>query len=260
MDYFFFMILFYDSINNGFNLGFIDIFYLTAILSGVCTIVYKNPVVSVLFLIGLFTSVASILILVGLNFIGLAYILVYIGAVSILFLFILMLINIRISELLNETNNDIPLAVLTVLLFYYIIVQVLPSNLIDNTIISKVSYWLSNSQYSELDKVSNVLPKDYILNKLSISNELISDKSEDIIIYRSDVFPFDSELVSIADLKEEIAYASSKNWDNSLLDFTNISSIGNIMYTNYSIWLIIVSIVLLLAMIGAIVITVSQKK
>jgi hypothetical protein len=49
------------------------------------------------------------------------------------------------------------------------------------------------------------------LNKLSISNELISDKSEDIIIYRSDVFPFDSELVSIADLKEEIAYASSKN-------------------------------------------------
>ena len=60
----------------------------------------------------------------------------YVGAVSILFLFILMLINIRISELLNETNNDIPLAVLTVLLFYYIIGQVLPSNLTDNTIVS----------------------------------------------------------------------------------------------------------------------------
>ena len=46
-----------------------------------------------------------------------------------------MLINIRISELLSETNNDIPLAVLTVLLFYYIIGQVLPSNLTDNTIV-----------------------------------------------------------------------------------------------------------------------------
>ena len=49
---------------------------------------------------------------------GLSYILVYVGAVSILFLFILMLINIRISELLSETNNDIPLAFLIVLLFY----------------------------------------------------------------------------------------------------------------------------------------------
>ena len=234
-DFLYLMILFYDSVNNGFNLGFINIFYLSAILSGVCTIVYKNPVVSVLFLIGLFTSVASILILIGFNYIGLSYILVYIGAVSILFLFILMLINIRISELLNETNNDISLAVLTVLLFYYIIVQVIPSNLINNTIVSKVFYLLSNYKYNELDIIFNEIPKQY----------------------KSINFPVQGDIIN---LKEEIAYASSKNWDNTLLDYTNISSIGNIMYTNYSIWLIIVSIVLLLAMIGAIVITVSQKK
>ena len=234
-DFLYLMILFYDSVNNGFNLGFINIFYLSAILSGVCTIVYKNPVVSVLFLIGLFTSVASILILIGFNYIGLSYILVYIGAVSILFLFILMLINIRISELLNETNNDISLAVLTVLLFYYIIVQVIPSNLINNTIVYKVFYLLSNYKYNELDIIFNEIPKQY----------------------KSINFPVQGDIIN---LKEEIAYASSKNWDNTLLDYTNISSIGNIMYTNYSIWLIIVSIVLLLAMIGAIVITVSQKK
>ena len=83
------------------------------------TIVCRNPVVSVLFLIGLFVSIAGLLILIGYNFIGLSYILVYVGAVSILFLFILMLINIRISELLSETNNDIPLAILT---FYYSII------------------------------------------------------------------------------------------------------------------------------------------
>ena len=237
-DFLYLMILFYDSVNNGFNLGFINIFYLSAILSGVCTIVYKNPVVSVLFLIGLFTSVASILILIGFNYIGLSYILVYIGAVSILFLFILMLINIRISELLNETNNDISLAILTVLLFYYIIVQVIPSNLINNTIVSKVFYLLSNYKYNELDIVFNEIPKQY----------------------KSINFPVQGDIINIINLKEEIAYASSKNWDNTLLDYTNISSIGNIMYTNYSIWLIIVSIVLLLAMIGAIVITVSQKK
>jgi len=39
----------------------------------------------------------------------------------------------------------------------------------------------------------------------------------------------------------------------------HISSIGNIMYTSYSVWLILTSIILLLAMVGAIVITIKQK-
>jgi NADH-ubiquinone oxidoreductase chain 6 len=58
---------------------------------------------------------------------------------------------------------------------------------------------------------------------------------------------------------ENILYASSKSWDNSLVDISQISSIGNIMYTNYAIWLIISSIILLLAMVGSIVITIKQK-
>jgi NADH:ubiquinone oxidoreductase subunit 6 (subunit J) len=44
------------------------------------------------------------------------------------------------------------------------------------------------------------------------------------------------------------------------MDVTNITSIGNIMYSTYSIWLIIASIILLLAMVGAIAITISDKK
>ena len=208
-----------DYITNGFKIEVVDIIYLLSILFGVLTIVSRNPIVSVLFLIGLFVNVAGLLILVGINYIGISYILVYVGAVSILFLFILMLINIRISELLNETNNDIPLAVLTVLLFYYIVGQVLPSNLTDNTILS----YLSNS-YSEVYNVQ-----------------------------------LDNEFFNIVDLKQEIAYASGKAWDSSLIEFTQISGIGNIMYTNYAIWLIITSVILLLGMVGAIVITIKQK-
>nr|YP_010560322.1 NADH dehydrogenase subunit 6 [Aspergillus alliaceus]UYW35410.1 NADH dehydrogenase subunit 6 [Aspergillus alliaceus] len=208
-----------DSITNGFRIEFVDVIYLISILFGVLTIVSRNPIVSVLFLIGLFVNIAGLLILVGYNYIGLSYILVYVGAVSILFLFILMLINIRISELLSETNNDIPLAVLTVLLFYYIVGQVLPSNLTENTIVSS----LSNSQ----SEVYNV--------------------------------QLDNDLSNLVNLKQEIAYASSKSWDNSLVEFTHITGIGNIMYTSYSIWLIISSIILLLGMVGAIVITIKQK-
>ena len=200
------MFLLNDYINNGFFVEIVNILYNVAILLGVFTIIYKNPVVSVLFLILLFFDIAGLLIFVGYNYIGLSYILVYVGAVSILFLFILMLINIRISELSSETKNDMPLAILTILVFYFIVVQVLPySNFSDN---------------------------------------------------RSSSVQFENNILY---LYERISYASSNGWDNSLVDVTNITSIGNIMYTNYSMWLIITSNLLLLAMIGAIVITISQK-
>jgi NADH-ubiquinone oxidoreductase chain 6 len=64
---------------------------------------------------------------------------------------------------------------------------------------------------------------------------------------------------NIIDYKQEIIYASANNWDTVLMDVTNITSIGNIMYSTYSIWLIIASIILLLAMVGAIAITLSEK-
>ena len=44
-----------------------------------------------------------------------------------------------------------------------------------------------------------------------------------------------------------------------MIDVTDITSIGNVMYTSYFIWLIITSIILLLAMVGSIVITIKQK-
>jgi len=61
---------------------------------------------------------SSYLMLLGINFIGLSYILVYVGAVSILFLFILMLINIRISELTSNTSNSLILGVLVIYIFF----------------------------------------------------------------------------------------------------------------------------------------------
>jgi NADH-ubiquinone oxidoreductase chain 6 len=100
--------------------------YIIAILFGVLVIISKNPVISVLFLIGLFLDISCYLILIGLTFIGLAYLLVYIGAVSILFLFILMLINVRISELLTDSVNSIPLAILLGSFFDFCINSILP--------------------------------------------------------------------------------------------------------------------------------------
>jgi NADH-ubiquinone oxidoreductase chain 6 len=110
----------------GYNEISLDLIYLIAILLGTLVIITKNPIISVLFLIGLFLSISCYLIFAGLNFIGLAYLLVYIGAVSILFLFILMLINVRISELSIDSINSIPLAILLGTFFNYFVNYVLP--------------------------------------------------------------------------------------------------------------------------------------
>jgi NADH-ubiquinone oxidoreductase chain 6 len=119
-----------ETYTNGFKSELLDYISFVAILCGVFVIISKNPIVSVLFLIGLFLSISSYLIMLGINFIGLSYLLVYVGAVSILFLFILMLINVRISELLSDSSNSIPLAILVSFIFYSIIYEILPYNAI----------------------------------------------------------------------------------------------------------------------------------
>jgi NADH-ubiquinone oxidoreductase chain 6 len=122
----------YIYINNtSFSNTILIILQLIIILLAIFVIISKNPVVSVLFLIGLFLSIAIYLIIIGLNFVGLSYLLVYIGAVSILFLFILMLIDIRVSELQTETNNSIFLGILIGILYY----NTISINLYNNNIL-----------------------------------------------------------------------------------------------------------------------------
>jgi len=106
-----------EKVTNGSNPFFLNFISLAAILSGLLVIISKNPIVSVLFLIGLFLTISGYLMMLGLNFIGLSYLLVYVGAVSILFLFILMLINVRISELVTDSSNSLPLAVFIGIVF-----------------------------------------------------------------------------------------------------------------------------------------------
>ena len=57
---------------------------------------------------------------------------------------------------------------------------------------------------------------------------------------------------------EEILFVSSQMWEGNLAETSHITTIGNILYTSYPMWLIITSIILLLAMVGAIVITIKK--
>ncbi len=113
------IIILNETFTNGYRIEILNFISVASIICGIFVIISKNPIVSVLFLIGLFLSISSYLIILGINFIGLSYLLVYVGAVSILFLFILMLINVRISELLSNASNSIPLAIIITIAFTY---------------------------------------------------------------------------------------------------------------------------------------------
>ena len=197
----------FSDISNGFSTEFLDIIIIVALFSGIFIIISKNPIVSVLYLILLFASISCYLIFIGIKFIGISYLLVYVGAVSILFIFILMLINIRVSELIGDTNNNIPLAIIAIVAIF-------------------IPY-------------SNIIP--------DVKTSLNETR-----------FEFMNILKSITDT-DKVYYITSWSWDGNLVDITDIISIGNVMYTSYSIWLIITSIILLLAMVGSIVITIKQK-
>src|ERR1700730_3947297 len=152
----------------GYSTGFLDILAILSILLGIFIIVTKNPIISVLYLILLFSSISCYLIFIGIKFIGISYLLVYVGAVSILFLFILMLINIRVSELISNTNNNIPLAILVILALF------IPYNNLSPYTKTNLNYDIAN-----------------------------------------------------------IFFVSSNNWDNNIVNIIDITSIGNVMYTNY---------------------------
>jgi NADH-ubiquinone oxidoreductase chain 6 len=73
----------------------------------------KNPVISVLLLIAVFINVAGYLVLLGVAYLGLVYLIVYVGAIAILFLFVIMMLNLRLVELVDtgqEYTKNLPMA------------------------------------------------------------------------------------------------------------------------------------------------------
>jgi NADH-quinone oxidoreductase subunit J len=89
-------------------------FYLFAVLtiaSGAITILARNPVHSVLWLILAFFNAAGLMVLVGAEFIAMLLVIVYVGAVAVLFLFVVMMLDIDFTELRAGFIRNFPLGI-----------------------------------------------------------------------------------------------------------------------------------------------------
>ena len=90
-------------------------FYLFAtcvIAGGLFTVISRNPVHSVLWLILAFLSSAGLFVLLGAEFVAMLLIIVYVGAVAVLFLFVVMMLDVDFAELKAEMARYMPLALL----------------------------------------------------------------------------------------------------------------------------------------------------
>nr|BAW99853.1 NADH dehydrogenase subunit 6 [Taphrina flavorubra JCM 22207] len=228
------LMLISESLTSGFSPLGLDILSFGAILSGILVITARNPVISVLFLIALFVNIAGYLILLGISFIGLAYITVYVGAIAILFLFVIFLLDIKLAELQQDNNkNSLPLGAIIGVAFLYPLYSIIPSNI---TEMKSFSYYVFNWLNS---LITGTTPS---LKFMSISSNEPSFTGLD-----------NSNLESVAKLEVESVFTNL--WDGNFAAFSQISSIGNVMYTGYLLWFFVASLILLLAMVAAISLT-----
>ena len=97
-------------------MGFADfafyLFAITVVTAGLFVVVSRNPVHSVLWLILAFLSSAGLFVLLGAEFVAMLMIIVYVGAVAVLFLFVVMMLDVDFAELRGELAKFVPLALL----------------------------------------------------------------------------------------------------------------------------------------------------
>jgi len=85
-------------------------FAVTVVTAGLFVVVSRNPVHSVLWLILAFLSSAGMFVLLGAEFVAMLLIIVYVGAVAVLFLFVVMMLDIDFAELKAEMAKYVPVA------------------------------------------------------------------------------------------------------------------------------------------------------
>jgi NADH-ubiquinone oxidoreductase chain 6 len=198
---------------------FINILAFGTLLSSVFSITSKNPVISVIFLISTFVQAALYLILIGIHFVGISYIVIYVGAIAVLFLFVIMMINIKLTDILEtgtQYTKNLPLAIAIGSLFIFIIFQIIPFNF------------------------NNVPALSVLLDKITYFNSILSD----------------SNIVSINLINSIVNnYFFSSLSDVIITEFTQIEVLGHSLYTYGAVLLIILSVILLLSMFATIIIS-----
>ena len=145
---------------------FFYIFSLIAIIAAIMVTVSKNTVHSVFFLILDFISISCLFIMIGAEFLGMIMLIVYVGAVAVLFLFVVMMLNVaqQKNELFvkEEDSNHIPIGLIVSIIIFFELIVVIGGWKYKPQIIESFSTVDINLINSNTHSIGQVLYTDYI--------------------------------------------------------------------------------------------------
>ena len=191
-------------------------FSLIAIFSAIMVVASKNTVHSVFFLILDFISISCLFIMIGAEFLGMIMLIVYVGAVAVLFLFVVMMLNVaqQKNQWFESTsdNTHIPIGLLISVVIFFELVIVISGWKYKPDLISSVSVEI-NQNITNTHSIGNILYTDYIhLFQLSGMILLVAMIGAIVLTYRkrsgikrqsylSQISREKSEGVSLVDVK-----------------------------------------------------------
>ena len=136
---------------------------LSAIFAGSKVISSNNPIHSVFWLILAFINAAFLLLLLGLEFLPILFCIVYAGAIGIMFLFVVMLLNIKLVEISENATRYLPIGVIIGFIFLYQIYFVFTSEVTNYASNWEVYDFSSLVQVSNIEQMGQLLYTDYFL-------------------------------------------------------------------------------------------------
>ena len=137
---------------------FFSFFSLFSIVFSFFVILSKNPVHSILSLILVFFNAASLLIIIGAEFLAMLFIIVYVGAVAVLFLFVIMMLNVKVTNLTSSIYRYLPISFILGLIFFFQFSTLFYGDLvsIDNSYLHLIEKNVLNEWSLSIVSVSNI--------------------------------------------------------------------------------------------------------
>jgi len=225
----------------------LNLLALGAILSSILVITSKNPVISVLYLISVFINTAGYLILLGIGFIGIAYVLVYIGAITVLFLFVIMMINIKLVDILEvgrEYTKNLPLALSIGFVFLYEILSITGGS-------AEIASQVGLEGVSTIDLAPGTQFLSHPLEVITNLNKLTMSVYS--MVFSTPEYMNDSISNSFISIIHSVV--NPIGLDINFVNFLQIEMLGQGLYTYGAVWLILSSLILLLSMIAPIILS-----
>jgi NADH-quinone oxidoreductase subunit J len=144
---------------------FFYIFSLIAIVSAIMVTVSKNTVHSVFFLILDFISISCLFIMIGAEFLGMIMLIVYVGAVAVLFLFVVMMLNVAQQKnqwfSAKESSKHIPVGLIISVIIFFELIIVIGGWKYKPDLVSAISLTI-DKETSNTHAIGYVLYTDYI--------------------------------------------------------------------------------------------------